>query len=46
MDISIYLIDAGVSLARSDYVGAAMSAGTTLVSLIPGANSAVAAGII
>ncbi len=38
------LINAGVSLARGDYVGAAMSAGTALVSLIPGANSAVAAG--
>ncbi|MFG6367758.1 MAG: hypothetical protein K1W16_04935 [Lachnospiraceae bacterium] len=46
MDISIYLINTGVSLARGDYVGAAMSAGTTVVSLIPGANSAVAAGII
>ena len=38
------LINAGVSLARGDYVGAAMSAGTALVSLIPGANSAIAAG--
>ena len=38
------LINAGVSLARGDYVGAAMSAGTALASLIPGANSAIAAG--
>ncbi len=38
------LINAGISLARGDYVGAAISAGTALVSVIPGANSAVAAG--
>ncbi len=38
------LINAGISLARGDYVGAAMSAGMAALSLIPGANSAVAIG--
>ncbi|MEE1255056.1 MAG: DUF6531 domain-containing protein, partial [Lachnospiraceae bacterium] len=38
------LANAGISLARGDYVGAAISAGTAALSLIPGANTAVAAG--
>ncbi|MCH5345239.1 MAG: RHS repeat protein [Acetatifactor sp.] len=38
------LINAGISLARGDYLGAAMSAGSALMSLIPGANTAAAAG--
>lgn len=38
------LANAGISLARGDYVGAAMSAGTAALSLLPGANTAAAAG--
>ena len=38
------LVNAGISLARGDYLGAAMSAATAAASLIPGANTAVAAG--
>lgn len=38
------LINAGVSLARGDYLGAAMSAGTAVMSLIPGANTAASVG--
>ncbi len=38
------LVNAGISLARGDYVGAAMSAATAVASLLPGANTAVAAG--
>lgn len=38
------LINAGVSLARGDYMGAAMSAGTAVLSLIPGANTAASVG--
>ncbi|WP_207650876.1 RHS repeat-associated core domain-containing protein [Anaerocolumna jejuensis] len=33
------LANAGISLARGDYVGAAISAGTAALSLIPGANT-------
>lgn len=34
------LVNAGISLARGDYVGAAISAGSAALSLIPGANTA------
>lgn len=34
------LINAGISLGRGDYVGAAMSAGSAALSLLPGANTA------
>ena len=37
------LANAGISLSRGDYVGAAISAGTACLSLIPGANTAVGA---
>lgn len=40
------LISAGISLARGDYVGAAMSAGAAALSLIPFANTATAGGKI
>ncbi len=33
------LVNAGVSLARGDYIGAAMSAGSAVLSLVPGANT-------
>ncbi len=36
------LINAGISFARGDYVGAAVAAGTAALSLIPGANTAAA----
>ena len=36
------LVNAGISLARGDYVGAAISAGTAVASLLPGANTVMA----
>lgn len=39
------LVNAGISLARGDYLGAAMSAGQAALSLLPGANTATAPAV-